>query len=303
MLTTWMQQVLGKALPRRHGCNSLSECTSAGRAVSARRISKEATKMESTQSTPSRLQTWAFGAAYLGFGLALIALVLLAAAPVGWRAGWWHFRVAFFYLMTYSGFIALAGLLVCALALVLGRSGLSDRAFKLASIGLLLGAALAYVPWQYNQTLKSVPRIHDITTDTERPPSFVASLPVRTAEKAASVNYEGPELAKQQKAGYPDLAPLATALPPADAFKRALDVAKAMPGWVVVDSDPVTGRIEASQTSRWFGFVDDVVIRVAPDGTGSRIDMRSVSRQGRSDFGVNAQRIRAYMTALKASAS
>jgi uncharacterized protein (DUF1499 family) len=256
--------------------------------------------MESTQSTPSKLQTWALRAAYLGFGLALIALVLLAIAPVGWRAGWWHFRVAFFNLMTYSGFVALAGLVLCALALVLGRSGLSTRTTKLASLGLLLSAALAYVPWQYSQTLKSVPRIHDLTTDTERPPAFVAALPARTAEKAASVTYEGPELAKQQKAGYPDLAPISMALPPADAFKRALDAAKAMPGWVVVDSDAASGRIEANQTSRWFGFVDDIVIRVAPDGTGSRIDMRSVSRQGRSDFGVNAQRIRAYMTALKA---
>ncbi len=72
-----------------------------------------------------------------------------------------------------------------------------------------------------------------------------------------------------------------------------------MPGWTIVASDPATGRIEASQTSRWFGFTDDIVIRVAAHGTGSRIDMRSLSRQGRSDFGVNAARIRAYMRALK----
>ena len=75
-----------------------------------------------------------------------------------------------------------------------------------------------------------------------------------------------------------------------------------MPGWTVVDSDPASGRIEANETSRWFRFVDDVVIRVTADGSGSRIDIRSVSRQGRSDFGVNARRIRAYIESLKTRA-
>jgi uncharacterized protein (DUF1499 family) len=70
----------------------------------------------------------------------------------------------------------------------------------------------------------------------------------------------------------------------------------------VVASDPAAGRIEANETTRWFRFTDDVVIRVAPDGAGSRVDVRSVSRVGRSDFGVNAGRIRAYTAALKARA-
>ena len=72
-----------------------------------------------------------------------------------------------------------------------------------------------------------------------------------------------------------------------------------MPGWTIVASDPGAGRIEASQQSRWFRFTDDIVIRVACDELGARIDMRSTSRQGRSDFGVNAARIRAYLVALR----
>jgi len=114
-----------------------------------------------------------------------------------------------------------------------------------------------------------------------------------------SASYAGPEIAKQQKAAYPDLAPLKVGLPPDQAFSRALDTAKTMPGWTVVAADPATGRIEARQTSRWFRFTDDVVIRVAAEAPGSRIDMRSESRQGRSDFGVNANRIRAYMATLR----
>jgi uncharacterized protein (DUF1499 family) len=88
-------------------------------------------------------------------------------------------------------------------------------------------------------------------------------------------------------------------LPVAKAFNEALHVAKSMPGWTIIASDADTGHIEASQQSRWFRFTDDIVIRVSSDVAGSRIDMRSTSRQGRSDYGVNAARIRAYIGALR----
>jgi uncharacterized protein (DUF1499 family) len=102
-----------------------------------------------------------------------------------------------------------------------------------------------------------------------------------------------------QKAAYPDLAPVMTTLPVTRAFNEALDVAKSMPGWTIVASDVDAGRIEASHQSRWFRFTDDIVIRVVRDEAGSRIDMRSTSRQGLSDYGLNAARIRAYMGALR----
>src|SRR5262249_33122589 len=185
------------------------------------------------------------------------------------------------------------------LSLAVGRSALGARMLMSAAIAIALSAVLAYVPWQYRHTAETLPRIHDISTDTDNPPVFVAALPARAAEKANTVVYEGPELASQQKRASPDLVPLKASLPQGEAFKRALDAATAMPGWTVVASDPATGRIEANETSRWFRFVDDVAIRVAPDGSGSRIDIRSESRQGRSDFGVNARRIRAYLQTLK----
>jgi uncharacterized protein (DUF1499 family) len=89
-----------------------------------------------------------------------------------------------------------------------------------------------------------------------------------------------------------------TQLPPAQAFPRALAAARAM-GWTMVAQDSSAGTIEASDTTFWFGFTDDVVIRVAADGDGSRIDVRSLSRIGRSDVGANARRIRAYEAKLK----
>ena len=73
-------------------------------------------------------------------------------------------------------------------------------------------------------------------------------------------------------------------------------------GWDLVASDPASGRIEATDTTFWFGFKDDIVIRVAAAPGGSRVDIRSLSRVGVSDVGTNAARIRKYLTALRSSA-
>jgi uncharacterized protein (DUF1499 family) len=242
---------------------------------------------------------WSQVGALLGLCLAAFALLLLAISPLGWRAGWWHYRFAFTWLMPASGYIAAAATVISLLTLLLGWSGLGARRMAMAVVGLALGAALVYVPWHYNRLLSTLPRIHDITTDTENPPSFKAVLAARAAEKAATEVYEGPDLARLQKAAYPDVAHVELNSTAAQTFELALEVAKSMPGWTIVSAEPATGRIEASQASTWFGFTDDIVIRVTSDGSRSRIDMRSLSRQGRSDFGVNAARIRAYMSALK----
>jgi uncharacterized protein (DUF1499 family) len=143
-----------------------------------------------------------------------------------------------------------------------------------------------------------LPPIHDITTNTDNPPTFRTVLQARAAERANSVDDRAPHLAQVQKAAYPVVTPI-TNLPLASAFKEALQVAKSMPGWTIVASDPEAGRIEASQQSRWFRFTDDTAIRIAGDGAGTRIDMRSTSRQGYSDYGMNAARIRAFMGALR----
>jgi uncharacterized protein (DUF1499 family) len=236
--------------------------------------------------------------AFLGGGLAVAALLMLALSPVGWLAGWWHYSFAF-RLMAASGVVASAAAIVSLLILAIGWTELNALGVVIAGVALAMGVVLAYVPWQYKRTLHSVPRIHDITTDTENPPPFAAVLPMRSAEQAATAVYEGSELARLQKIAYPDVVPLQVRLPTAKAFELALESAKTMPGWMIVASEPAEGRIEASQKSRWFRFTDDIVIRVSAEGSGSRIDMRSTSRQGRSDFGVNAARIRSYMAAVK----
>ncbi len=109
--------------------------------------------------------------------------------------------------------------------------------------------------------------------------------------------YPGAETAARQQSGYPDIRPLELAVPPDAAFARALDAAKSF-GWEIVAADAASGRIEATATTPWFGFRDDVVIRVTPTSSGSRVDVRSLSRVGKGDLGANAKRIRAYLAKL-----
>jgi uncharacterized protein (DUF1499 family) len=140
---------------------------------------------------------------------------------------------------------------------------------------------------------KGVPPIHDITTDTFDPPRFVALL----AERQKAINgadYGGPAIAAQQQQAYPDIKSLVVKTPPAETVQRALDAARSL-GWEVAASDAPSGRIEATATTGWFGFKDDIVIRVRPEGSGSRVDVRSVSRVGKSDLGANAKRVREFL--------
>jgi uncharacterized protein (DUF1499 family) len=244
--------------------------------------------------------------ARLGLALAVLSVVLLALAPIGWRAGLWHFRTSFWYLMEPAFFVG-AGAAVVSLLSLIGWSGMDNASRGMALAGIVAGAILVYWPLQFYAKIyplpilntTPLPRIHDITTDIQNPPAFSAPvLAARAAEKGNSTDYD-PKVGAQQQQGYPDVAPLTTTLPPAEAYKRALAAAQGMSGWQVGANDPASGRIEASQSTLFMGFTDDIVIRVTPDGSGSRIDMRSESRQGISDFGVNASRIRSYMAALK----
>lgn len=225
--------------------------------------------------------------------IAVLAAVLLLIAGPGTRLGLWDFRAGF-GLMRWAAFIGL-GAAVVAVLMLLTPSFRRAGGTALAA-ALLIGLGVAFVPWNAMRGAKQVPPIHDISTDTGRPPQFVDILPLR-ADAPNPATYDGAEIAEQQLAAYPELGPYTSAVPPAQAFDQALEAAKKM-GWDIVASDPASGRIEASDTTRWFGFTDDVVIRVEAEGDGSRIDVRSVSRVGKSDVGTNAKRIRAYLAAL-----
>ena len=231
--------------------------------------------------------------AHFAVVLGVVAAVLLLAAGPGTRFELWDYRTGF-QLMRWAAFAGLAAAGLASALLLLPHTRRAGLAGLLVALALGLGAA--FVPWYALRQARALPPIHDITTDTERPPQFAAILPLRAGAPNPAA-YGGPDVARAQIGAYPDLRPHRMGAAPADAFKRALQAARGL-GWEIVAADAAAGRIEATDTTFWFGFQDDVVIRVETDGAGSRIDVRSVSRVGVGDVGANARRIRAYLRAL-----
>ena len=247
--------------------------------------------------TAPRKSTLGAIAAGAGFGIAFVSAVAAVIAGLGTRWGWWDY-VAGFMILRWAVWAGLAAAAISLYAIVVAwRHGLR-RAIVFGIHGLIIGALMFGVPTYLVHEGSKLPPIHDITTDTDDPPAFIAVLPLRK-NAPNPAQYAGAELAAQQKQGYPGLAPLVLPIPPRAAFDLALDIARRA-GWEIVAAVPEDNRIEATATTDWFGFKDDIVIRIKPAGTGSRVDMRSVSRVGRSDLGTNARRIRDFLRQLSA---
>jgi len=231
--------------------------------------------------------------------LALLSAILAMAGALGHRTRLLPLGPALL--------MAAAGLAGCAVAILLNLSRIALSAWRHQPLNLggtlaALAIALAVIAVPASLVLAnrknaaSLPPIHDISTDTDDPPVFVDVLPLR-AEAPNPADHGGPAIAEQQHRAYPDLAPLVLDAAPAQAFDRAREAVADM-GWTLVAADQAAGRIEATDTTFWFGFEDDVVIRLRPEGDGTRVDVRSVSRAGGGDLGTNARRIREFLALL-----
>lgn len=238
---------------------------------------------------------WGRRLAYAGLALAIACVIAGMLSGLGYRVGLWHFRTGFLILRA-AFFVALAAGALSLLGILLSRGVRGAVVGGIA--GLVIALGFAYVPWQWKQTADALPYIHDITTDTEDPPQFVAAAQLRT-EDDHPVTYDGPEVAAQQRSAYPDIAPLLTDAPKDRVFEAARQTFQDM-GMEITDADSATGRVEASHTSLWYGFTDDVVVRISETSSGSRVDVRSKSRVGRSDLGQNAKRVRTFLSKLEA---
>ena len=221
----------------------------------------------------------------LALAAALVALAMLALSGPLVRFDLWSYRTGL-TVFRWSAYVSIAAALL-AIAALLAPSARA-RGVTLPIVALVLGLAALYPPLAFLQRAQAVPPINDITTDTQNPPRYM------TTTRA----YPGAEFARRQRAAYPDILPRMLPLAPREAFAKALAAAEAM-GWEVVGRDAAAGTIEAVDTTKWFGFKDDIAIRVSAADAGSQVDIRSKSRVGRSDLGTNAQRIRAYLQQLK----
>jgi uncharacterized protein (DUF1499 family) len=234
--------------------------------------------------------------AFLALVVTVTGAALLALAGPGYQMGWWTLGTGLQQMLRWGAYAGIAGAVLGLLGIVLNPPGRAFTAFLLSLVALVGGMLIAGIPWQWQRTAQQVPRIHDITTDTVTPPTFDAIVPRRAG--ANPLDYTEAK-AEAQREGYPTLGPLMLEASPADAYARALALVGSR-GWELVADSADTRVIEATDTTRWFGFKDDVVIRVSglPDG-GSRVDVRSVSRVGRSDVGTNARRIQAFLADLE----
>ncbi|GFO66432.1 hypothetical protein GMLC_00110 [Geomonas limicola] len=222
----------------------------------------------------------------------LCALLLLACSGFGARFGIWQFRTGF-AILKWSAFLGLAAALAATVAVFVAGKGRHFGALSAALLAFVLGATAFGLPYSWKLKAGKVPRIHDISTDLDHPPQFVALAPARTGDVA----YPGASVAAQQLRAYPDLKTAVLGVPMARAYQSALDTAREM-GWQIVAAVPDEGRIEATDTTFWYGFKDDIVIRVFPAADRSLVDVRSASRVGISDVGTNAHRIRSFLAKL-----
>lgn len=211
----------------------------------------------------------------------LLAVLVLLSGPLV-KSGLlpWFLGLGLFAI---GSLVSAIGGLICLIIVIRNRGGM------LATAGMITGLGAAVILIRIVTGSSGVPPIHDITTDTANPPQFVSVTSALRGEGANSIAYD-PALAPQQTAAYPAIKSRLITKPPAEAFDIVTKAIVAR-GWTVVGADSATGRIEATDTSGWWGFKDDVVVRLRPEGTGTRIDVRSVSRVGQSDLGANAARI------------
>ncbi|MGM0982699.1 MAG: DUF1499 domain-containing protein [Pseudomonadota bacterium] len=236
----------------------------------------------------------AFKLALAGGILALLAALSMAGAGPAYRTGVLSLSDAF-SMLRYGAYIALAAAGLGLVGLLIAAFTRRTLAALLGGLVILAGLMLLAVPWMQLQQAHSVPPIHDITTDMQDPPAFEALVEAREAAPNA-VEYPGEATARQQRDAYPAIQPLVLDVPFPE-VQAAVEAEARDAGWEIAAVGD--NRLEATATTTWFGFKDDVVIRLTETSDGVRVDMRSASRLGRSDVGTNAARIQAFLEALE----
>ena len=237
---------------------------------------------------------------FLGVRVLWVLMLLLIAVVLGGgpgvHLGLWSPLKGFIISMTGAslGGAALAVLSIIVM-IIIGmnkKRGGMGKAVIMLLIGILLVSPVAYLRLTDGG---GVPVIHDITTDMVTPPQFI-ELVGKRGEDANSLEYDADVIALQAEF-YPDVKPMMVSDDPQKNFAKALDVAASL-GWKITGVNANLLRFEATDRSFWFNFADDVVVTVKSAENGSQIDLRSVSRVGMSDLGVNAKRIMGFQEAF-----
>jgi uncharacterized protein (DUF1499 family) len=242
----------------------------------------------------------------IGLWVIAAGFLLIVVSGPGHRLGMLAFRPAIIVALVGTLLSAL-GALVAIVGLIGGAASRAPVPRTLTAVGIVLAlAATSYLLWWIAQ-MRGAPMIHEVSTDLEDPPAFVAVKAQRDrvpgtnpSEYIAQLQGRGTpiDVPAQQRTHYPDIQPVSLDVSPEEAYARARRAAREL-GWQIVDESQADGRIEATDTTLFFGFKDDVVIRVRTVDGASRVDVRSKSRVGLGDAGTNAARVRRFLELME----
>ena len=235
--------------------------------------------------------------ATLILALAILITILAVVSGFGVRMEWWGFPLGFKLLKaaSMSGIFVGGGALVVLLAGVKRKAPLQRKAV----VALIVSGLVVAIPFITEKEFRKIPTFVDATTNLENPPSFVDLADERKAASEFLMDFSVEEAQAAQQKYFPDLGPVSIKLPASEAAEKTRKVLSEM-GLSIASSADSSDRVEATETSFWFGFKDDVVVvfETQPDGL-TRIDVRSASRVGKMDGGTNAQRVQAILAALQ----
>lgn len=257
--------------------------------------------------------------------LAILIPIWFAGAALGSKFGFLDWKFALGIMIRKIApvlIIVTLGLgLIGALLMLIARP---FDGWRRALIALIIpGLAFA----QLNMVRKNaaaIPPIHDIATDPLNPVQYTApTLEARTAQgqtnpivpptqaaipadPSGKSKFAGLSVADAQKRAYPTIAPLVISGKSVAEVGEAVKTSARQMGWQTTTSAEVNSgansyvSLEATATTFWFGFRDDIAVSVRPHGNSVRVDVRSTSRVGVSDLGTNAKRIERFLKAVRA---
>lgn len=241
-------------------------------------------------------------------GLWVIAsgvVIVLLSGPLN-RFGVVSFRTALLAL-GIGTLIALVGALLATIGLIAGAARRAPVPRRGVAVGLIAALGIFGYLLTWMVQARSAPTLHEVSTDLDDPPSFVALKTEREQVPGGNPSEYVPQIQGRsgpidvpalQRKNYPDIQPLRLDVTPDEAYARARRSVGQL-GWEIGAQSPEEGRIEATETSPFFGFKDDIVVRIREVNGGSRVDVRSKSRVGLSDLGMNAARVREFLELMQ----
>jgi len=224
--------------------------------------------------------------------MSLAAFLLVTLPGPLYRSGLVELEAAFAGFK-YAVITGVAALILLIVQMLFKRQTVT---FTSAAVAIVFSLIAILIPLRMMITANSVPAIHDISTDIMTPPEFVAIAPLR-ADAPNPTTYVGLETAEKQREAYPELQTLQYSQPKSE-LVAAVEQAANNLGWQLVNTNASAGVIEATDSTMWFGFKDDIVVRVLDQGGERLVDIRSKSRMGKSDLGKNAERISGFIEEL-----